>query len=45
MEGRGIGVDVGGRDAGAGVMGGFGLVVLVVEEGRERMGRERRALG
>lgn len=45
MEGRGVETDVGGRDAGAGVMGGIGLVVLVVEEGRERMGRERRVLG
>lgn len=39
-----FGVLVGGRDAGAGVMGGFGVVVAVVvwavvEEERERRGR------
>lgn len=44
MEGRGVGTDVGGRDAGAGVIGGFGVVVEV-DKGRVRRGRWRQVEG
>lgn len=43
--GSGVGTEVGGRDAGAGAIGGFGVVVVVaVEEGRERRGRGRKVV-